>query len=351
MRCYLYSNKPPLSPFCCSCEPKIIHRSDFGFSLVELMIAMLLSSGLIAAVLQVFAVSRQSATVQIALIDVQESGRLISQILKRDIRMSGFWGCGGNNSIRNHLDVNEKKYKDFQSLQAVSGVDNWLAGQFIGSVSIKEGTDSITLKGAVTLNAYKLPEIYKTDRVIIAGRGDYRLRKKSVLLLSDCYGGELFLATVKNRAGTTHLTAELKGIVNLASQDQYFSRDFPDADLLKPFSKQYFIGSSDAGAGDGSDNSKEINWSLYVRESGYRPQELVRYVDDLQVAYGVDMNNDGVLDTYQKSSLSVNMNNVLSIQVDIGVQSRQKVIQVSGMSSPMSRRYRLLASLRNRILQ
>jgi type IV pilus assembly protein PilW len=65
-----------------------------GFSLVELMVAMVLGLILIAAVLQVFVGNRQTQVIEASLARVQESGRLALEFLSEDLRQAGFYGSG-----------------------------------------------------------------------------------------------------------------------------------------------------------------------------------------------------------------------------------------------------------------
>lgn len=61
-----------------------------GFTLIEIMIAMLIGVLLIAGVLQVFITSKQSYRMQEELSRLQEGGRFALDFLDRDIRMTGF---------------------------------------------------------------------------------------------------------------------------------------------------------------------------------------------------------------------------------------------------------------------
>ncbi len=75
-----------------------------GFTLVELMIAMLLGLLVIGGVLAVFLSNKQSYSTHSALNQVQDSTRISFELLSRDIRQTGLTGCGNSGRIANILN-------------------------------------------------------------------------------------------------------------------------------------------------------------------------------------------------------------------------------------------------------
>jgi type IV pilus assembly protein PilW len=63
-----------------------------GFSIVEMMVAMVISLILLAGIAQIFQSSRQSFTIQNTLGRQQENGRYASDVLSQDLRRTGYWG-------------------------------------------------------------------------------------------------------------------------------------------------------------------------------------------------------------------------------------------------------------------
>ncbi len=68
-------------------------KQQRGFSLVELMVAILISSILLLGVLQLFGNSSESDRTANALARVQESGRVAIEIIGADARRAGYQGC------------------------------------------------------------------------------------------------------------------------------------------------------------------------------------------------------------------------------------------------------------------
>ena len=73
------------------------HTHCRGFSMVELMIAMVITLILLAGIGQIFLSSKKSYTIQGSLSRIQESGRYAMDVLTQDLRRAGYWG--GNADI------------------------------------------------------------------------------------------------------------------------------------------------------------------------------------------------------------------------------------------------------------
>ena len=63
-----------------------------GFSIVEMMVAMVISLILLAGIAQIFLSSRQSFTIQNTLSRQQENGRYATNVIAQDLRRTGYWG-------------------------------------------------------------------------------------------------------------------------------------------------------------------------------------------------------------------------------------------------------------------
>ena len=74
-----------------------------GFTLIELMIAMLLGLIVIAGVVSVFLATQRSYRTNEALGDVQDGSRIAFELMAHDIRDAGLTGCTNNGKIGNVL--------------------------------------------------------------------------------------------------------------------------------------------------------------------------------------------------------------------------------------------------------
>lgn len=79
-------------------------RATSGFTLIELMVAMLLGLIVIAGVTSVFLANQRTYRTNQALGEVQDSARTAYEMIARDIRDAGLTGCGNAGRVANVLN-------------------------------------------------------------------------------------------------------------------------------------------------------------------------------------------------------------------------------------------------------
>lgn len=89
-------------------------KQQRGLSLIELMVAIVISSILLLGVLQLFSNTSASDRTNTAIARVQESGRVALEIIGDDARRAGYQGCS---SASNEITVAGIKFPD-QAVQA-----------------------------------------------------------------------------------------------------------------------------------------------------------------------------------------------------------------------------------------
>ena len=67
-------------------------RREFGVSLVELLVAIVIGLILLLGVIQIYLTTKQSYNAQAELARMQENGRFAMDLITRDLRRAGFWG-------------------------------------------------------------------------------------------------------------------------------------------------------------------------------------------------------------------------------------------------------------------
>lgn len=81
-----------------------------GFTLVELMIAMVLGLIVIGGVISVFLAGQRSYATNSALADVQENSRIAFEMLMQDIRGAGLTGCNNSAPVANVLQHQDTEW-------------------------------------------------------------------------------------------------------------------------------------------------------------------------------------------------------------------------------------------------
>ena len=83
-----------------------------GFTLTEIMIALLLSLVLMAGVLTIMSSSKRTYALQTKLAELQDNARFVMNDLKSDLRMAGYGGCAGGYDPFFNGNINDQTVRD-----------------------------------------------------------------------------------------------------------------------------------------------------------------------------------------------------------------------------------------------
>lgn len=305
-----------------------------GLSLIELMIAILLSSLLLLGVLQIFQSNSSALRMQTAFSRVQESGRFAIELLNKEIRSADYWGCMPEGvTIENHLDVTSGFLASIGK-DGVQGVNDAAAGQKVGTVEVVEGTDTLTLSGVMDACG-------GAGRVIdpsVAGQlqvtSSCPVEAGQIVLVSNCRGGDVMTITDVQAGGTSKTLLHEKDTAKsgwIENKNDTLSQNYgAESRIFLPYQRTFFIGKSVTG-----------NYSLYMQETIGTDQkllELVPGIEDMQISYGRDTSGDGVIDVWQNAASNLSlMADVTAIKLQLLVVSEgnagvgeQKITELDG---------------------
>lgn len=315
-----------------------------GLTLVELMIALALSSFLLLGVFQVFTSNQKIAMTNKAFSKVQENGRMGLELITREVRMADYWGCAPDTTkIKNHLDPSDSDYvAALMNFTGAKGVDgsNDVGVLTIKGITVKPGTDTLELRSSRSATGLKLVPPYMTieSATIHTTTGITTLPKGKILMISDCNEADVFTNTAENTEtsgniihNTGHLPNTLIGAVDNLTKELSHTYQ-ANAQIIVPHFQSFFVGENDTGT-----------YSLY-RLKDNDVSELVRNVTDLQFTYGEDSTDDGNVDIFRDASTVSDMNKVGSIQLSLATESQINLVN----GSPFSRTYTATTSIRNR---
>lgn len=309
-----------------------------GFSIIELMVSIALGLLVLLAVLEIFSVSMQGVHSQNNFSRVQENGRLATELIVREIRGADYWGCSADiNKITNNLKTSSGSGYDASILPtagyAIDG-NNDVTSQTIASISVMDNTDTLILRGANSISSVKIKSAMSTADDAIEVNISDSIPEGDVILISDCLEADLFSNTEQTSSTNAKIGHEIgslsTGIENTSgSLSHAYGKD---AQILRPYTKVYFIGTNGAGTN-----------SLYRADNGIA-NELIRGINDLQVMYGEDTNGNGSVNTF--TATPTDTDQVLSIRVSLTAISSD-----SSQGTQLERTYNTTANIRNRTLQ
>lgn len=264
-------------------------RRHRGLTLVELMVAMTLSLVLMTGVVTLFQGTKVTRQLQDGMAVVQENGRYALHLLVRDIRGAGYTGCAGMEPTQISIIANNPPdgIAVFDESEVIFGIDNATSGNAFGA---RVGTDILRVRGGDDALVGLVGNTVSVGASIQTGVARDMFEAGDLLLITDCETADLFRATGVSKVGSTttitHGSAQNSSAVLSKSYDK-------DSFILGFKSNTYFV--SDTGR---TNRAGDPIFGLFREDYDGNVVELVDGIDDMQVAYGVDVTGDDVVDRY-----------------------------------------------------
>jgi len=312
-------------------------NSSRGFSLVELMVAIVIGLILLAGVSSVMVSTKRTYNTQDSLGRLQENARIAMVILERALRNAGYIGCNiSQSNITNVLDPAGAGYSDFNYSLGNLLEGSEKGGNFqpsnttitatLGTIVPRPNTDLFVVRGADADSSFKITSKSVNQAASLHLDPTTEINTGDILILSDCSSTDIFQATSGASSGTlTHNsgTQDPGNDPNLAQGNSVkLSKSYgSDAKLMKFKSTIYYIGTGKSG------EPALFRHRLGVDSSGnakFFEDELVEGIENLQVLYGEDTNGDRIPDPksgetypYRKAGDVTNWDNVVAVRFGI----------------------------------
>lgn len=281
-----------------------------GVGMIEVLIALFIGTILIAGVVQLFIGSRRTYQMNEEMSRLQENGRFAIMQMARDIRMTGYQGCGHRRSETMSVNIIASDAPDdvasFFTDDVIEG-ENDVGGNH--ALDAREGTDTLRVRFARP-DAPRLAEQPAPNNAnvkVINNRPD--IQQGDIAFVSDCVTADAFRVTnvVSSAGGNTEVTVT-HGMAG--NTDNRLSKPYgADALLMLFTSREYFVRDTDTVGLDG-----QPVYALYRQTLDAPPERLVDGVENLQVLYGEDITNNGFVDRFRDAS-SANMRDVIAVRI------------------------------------
>lgn len=307
-----------------------------GFGLVELMIALTLGLLLSTSVMQVTLASQRSQQLLDAAARLQENGRFAMNFLAKDIRTAGYMGCPNLQRIPVNV-IAETTPSDFNftAAEVLKGFDN-VVDDSDNLYEAVAGTDVLVLQRAALPSVRLTGNLDPNNANIHIDSNPAGLGANDFVFITDCVNADLFKAasvSANNSNGGSGINiVHSRGTNN----NNHLSKIYgSDAEVMGFQSLAYFVRDSQRSTAGGS-----AIYSLYVKARnfgrGAAPVaiELIEGVENMQLSYGVDTGGDRSVDEYQIASAVTDWSKVLSVRIELLMQSLEdKVMASSGESA------------------
>jgi len=258
-------------------ENRRAHRhSEAGFSLVEVMAALVILSIAMTAVFTTFISQQRSFTVQSRVAEMQQNLRQAAEYMSRDIRMAGY-GIPDNVAIPNNIIA-----AGVTSIRSLYAKDN------------TTGPDQIYVLYLFDMDANQPP----TTNTAAMSSGDGQVSVAGIAGFLPT-GGELVLVTDGTTADLFETSGAAGTVLTFGGGSSYnaivhsgYGLGPPPATVAKARFARYYIDSA-------TDPAHPI--LMVDRMGGMPPQPLADDIEDMQFTYGLDTNADGVVDNWSAS--------------------------------------------------
>jgi len=360
---------------------KTLHKV-LGITLVELMVALVISSVLLLGVVTLYGNSKRTHIVGEEFAGLQENGRMAMKFMVEDIRMAGFMGCAWNNGedakFQCYLDsTSDSNFVCDNIAVGLNGYDANDPDTGTPEIDITTSTsgdpNSPLQTGARTAwsksGATQLPNSFPITTapvvgsdIIIVRHGDdagiqiasnkesanFRINgtlagttpncettsgicEGDVLVASDCTQARVFQATTLQNVGGTggniKINHDTRGTVYPGNDPTSWggasdpSNDFSsdDTEILTFKTYAYFVANNTSGQP-----------ALFRHDgiSTHAAEEMVEGVENMQIQYGVDTDSDGVANYYTSAdnlTFTTAADPIVAVRISLLLRSNDEI--------------------------
>jgi type IV pilus assembly protein PilW len=301
---------------------KSFRKNQYGLSLIELLVALVISTFLMGGVIQVYLGNKTAYRFADASSRIQENARFALDTITTDARLAGFFGCvdirKNSNLVQNHLDTGSNNFDPllygFTSQPPVTLTAN----------NGLNGSDSITIRGSKPGSASLSATLAMPGSGDIQISGTSNFKDHDIMLITNCWTSDIFEATTASSTTLTHSLGGasstspgnmavntqgcpggehcLNGTIASNLDSAYTANN---STVYALHSVTYSIKASGSGSGEPA---------LFRSENG-KDQELIEGIEQMQVFYGVDTDGDNAANQYVDSAAVIDQEAVTSIKV------------------------------------
>lgn len=312
-------------------------------TLVELLVALVLSLFLVGGIVQVFVGNRVTFAFNDGLSRIQENARFSLDHIAFTARMGGYSGCLNDVSVFNNLSAANPFRDDIANGITGHDANGTGVGQTFAATAIDPapstnpsdwtpalptelsnrvipGSDILIVRGAAGVTRSLIAPFSDPSQLFIGAPHDFV--SGEILVVADCQKASIFQLTASSVSGTTATLAH--------SSAGGFSPG--NGTAAWPLEQEFGLGAEVARhqtyafyVGQGANNRPSL-FQLRLQpltgtSAGFAPEELAEGIDSLQIRYSVDTDNDGDGDSWVPASAVADWTTVLSIEITLLARS------------------------------
>jgi len=300
------------------------YSSQSGISLVEILVALVISLFLLGGIIQVYVGNKTTFKFTNALSEVQENGRFALETMVRDIRQAGHWGCiefipDEKDVIANKVSVSEwgdykEELHDFINQEGIEGT-NGTAGE----------SDTITIRGSKPGQSNVINTATSSESGPIAVSNFNNIAIDDIVLIMRC--GENDLKTEADIVHVTGTGTDADGnstfsFNNAVTLSQIYNND---AAVIRLQTVTYSIQ-------DGTDDNRPTLFRTEFEDA----QELISGVEEMHILYGIDDDDDSYANQYVTADNVDSFEDIVSLRIELLVSSSDQTITETPLTLPFN---------------
>jgi len=307
-----------------------------GFTLVEVMVALVIGSILMVGAVAIMVNSKDAYEVQDDLARLQENARFTMQLLAKDIRMAGYFGCSSKaGDIYDHIN-DSGTGNLFNSLHGLEGMDNYDGAATwepsgknanvdgLAGITFLPGSDGLTIRYLEPSSTVDVTTKMSQGSDDVAVSSTAGLVVGQIIAVTDCASTDIIQVTalpggIKHDFGGGETPGNIdpatKWIFPGCGADNCLSKQYgDDSKVMSLKAVRYFLQDEDA---DGSASLFRVAITHGGGNSVLSAQKLVDGVSTLQLTYGEDTTGDGVADSYTDADTVNIWGNVSTVRIGL----------------------------------
>ena len=330
-----------------SMQPTTKRHSQLGLTMVELMVALVLSVFLAGGIIQIFVGNRVTFAFNDGLARIQENARLSLEQVAFTTRMAGHSGCLAEAGVFNNLATPDNFRDDITSsiqgheANGTSVGDTFAAGAtdptasttasdwtpalpaelssatiLGGTPGVIPGSDVLVVRGATGSTISLVAPFSDASQIYVPTTHNFT--PGEILVVADCQKSSIFQLTAAGTVGTAanlvHSNAGTFTPGNAAAtwpttQDYGLSSE---VSRLQTFA--FYVG-------QGTNGRPSLYQMRLQPDGSFLREELAEGIDSMQIRYGVDNDSDNDIDAWLTANAVADWTAVLSIEITLLARS------------------------------
>lgn len=293
-----------------------------GLTLVEIMVALLISTILGVGMVQIFSGSKRTHDFQQAQSRIQENGRYLVEAIARDLRMVDYNSCAGRtpaeNSTLNATDAGQDGSGEdalIGYVYAGGGWDDAPPNQQDGMVQPMDSSHALEIERPADDMVQTTDHQASGNSVVLFVNGPGSIEECDIVQVTNCRTTTTTQVTNIPNSGN-QIKTQTSGC-SPGNSVQDLGDDFSNSQVVQLSRRTYYVDDAD------DDGYGQL---MRLLDGGETTEELVEGIHDLGFEYGVDGNDDNQIDSYEDPGDVSDWSEVIAVRMLLTMISRDDVL-------------------------